>query len=171
MLKLSDGLISGRYSHPAHAPPAQTSSLEPDSPEKPKFQEGVKPSHFKSLIGQGHAEFATMRQQDSEEFLQHLLSKLRQFAQATRSPTIATDVFKFGFEQRLQCPECARVGYKVDPADLASVPVPVRETGKDENGKTQYERIELESCFERLCEPETIDYSCAHCGKTVAAVK
>lgn len=171
MLKISDGLLSGRYSHPATAPPVPTSSLEPENPDAPKFQEGIKPSHFKSLIGKGHAEFATMRQQDSEEFLHHLLTQLRQHSSANGTPQTATDVFKFAFEQRLQCNECSRVGYKVDPADSASVPVDAKESGKDENGKTIYERVDLENCLEQLCEAEQIDYSCSHCGKSVAATK
>ncbi|KAF9009872.1 cysteine proteinase [Hymenopellis radicata] len=41
---------------------------------------GIKPTGFKALIGKGHKEFSTMRQQDSEEFLTHLLTVLRRDA-------------------------------------------------------------------------------------------
>lgn len=79
MHKVADGLLSGRYAHPAnyvgsadHTPQSENSS--------PVFQEGIKPTGFKALIGKGHEEFSTMRQQDSEEFLTYLLTVLRRDA-------------------------------------------------------------------------------------------
>lgn len=99
MVKLADGLLSGRYSHPR---PAGTPSGECDyaaggfeltiiadplSHESPTpvFQEGVRPATFKALVGKGHEEFATMRQQDAGEFFGHLLSVLRRHARARHS--------------------------------------------------------------------------------------
>lgn len=81
--KVADGLLSGRYSKPADHhlfAPKDTNPLAHDSPT-PTFQEGIKPSGFKALVGKGHEEFATMRQQDSEEFLGHLISVIRRDAQ------------------------------------------------------------------------------------------
>ena len=75
MQKIADGLLSGRYSHPADSShPA--SGLQHPSPT-PVFQAGIRPVGFKSLIGKGHEEFSTMRQQDSEEFFTHLITVLR----------------------------------------------------------------------------------------------
>jgi ubiquitin carboxyl-terminal hydrolase 5/13 len=79
MHKVADGLLSGRYSHPANyssnvTPPSDP--LQHASPT-PVFQTGVRPMGFKTLIGKGHEEFATMKQQDSEEFFTHLLTVLR----------------------------------------------------------------------------------------------
>jgi len=72
MCKITDGLVSGRYSVPrTHA---SASSI---TTQKPEFQEGIRPVMFKNVIGKGHAEFSTMRQQDSEEFLTHLVQTLR----------------------------------------------------------------------------------------------
>ena len=75
--KVADGLISGRYSHPAHS---VGDSLQHPSPT-PVFQTGVKPTSFKALIGKGHEEFATMRQQDAEEFFTHLITVIRRDGQ------------------------------------------------------------------------------------------
>lgn len=50
--------------------------LAHDSPS-PVFQQGIKPNGFKALVGKGHAEFATMKQQDSEEFLTWLVDVMR----------------------------------------------------------------------------------------------
>ncbi|ORY24757.1 hypothetical protein BCR39DRAFT_545796 [Naematelia encephala] len=172
MIKLADGLVSGRYSHRALAPPPSTDFDQSDEP--PKFQEGIRPSQFKSLIGKGHEEFATMRQQDSEEFLQHLLTQLRHEAkrQGRNEALEATNIVKFGMEQRLQCTECKRVGYKVDGVDLASLPVEAVSLGTDEEGKKLWQEVRLEECLDALCATEDLaDYSCSACGKRVKAEK
>ncbi len=70
--KEADGLLSGRYARPAH----YVSSPEADT-TTPVFQDGIKPTGFKALIGKGHEEFSTMRQQDSEVFFTHLNTALR----------------------------------------------------------------------------------------------
>lgn len=36
--------------------------------------EGIRPFMFKSLVGKGHPEFSTKRQQDAEEFFSHLMT-------------------------------------------------------------------------------------------------
>jgi ubiquitin carboxyl-terminal hydrolase 5/13 len=82
MHKVADGLLSGRYSHPAQfssgtpITPIAASPLQHPSPT-PVFQQGIKPTGFKALIGKGHEEFSTMKQQDSEEFFTHLITVLR----------------------------------------------------------------------------------------------
>ena len=37
-------------------------------------QNGIAPQMFKTVIGRGHAEFSTNRQQDAQEFFMHLLA-------------------------------------------------------------------------------------------------
>lgn len=54
--KVADGLLSGRYSHPSKA-------------SKEAWQEGLKPNMLKELVGKGHEEFASMRQQGASRFL------------------------------------------------------------------------------------------------------
>jgi ubiquitin carboxyl-terminal hydrolase 5/13 len=76
MQKVADGLLSGRYSHPSPDARRPSDVTEADV----AFQKGLRPMGFKALVGKGHAEFATMRQQDSEEFFAHLLEVLRRDA-------------------------------------------------------------------------------------------
>jgi len=80
MHKVADGLLSGRYSHPASyasgTPSHPSDPLQHPSPT-PVFQQGIKPTSFKALIGKGHPEFSTMKQQDSEEFFTYLVTTLR----------------------------------------------------------------------------------------------
>ncbi|KAF9025445.1 hypothetical protein BDZ89DRAFT_1068325 [Hymenopellis radicata] len=136
MHKFADGLLSRRYSHPANY-----ANFKPENDDAPVFQAGIKPTGFKALIGKGHEEFSMMRQQDSEEFLTHLLTVLRRDAHKhkERADPDATAVFSYGMEQTLQCGECKKVRYSVDSMDVVSVPLPVKETGKDAEGKTRYE--------------------------------
>jgi ubiquitin carboxyl-terminal hydrolase 5/13 len=175
MHKISDGLLSGRYSHPAsHIPQHPSDSLMHDSPT-PVFQEGVKPTGFKALVGKGHEEFSTMRQQDSEEFLSHLLTVLRRYAHAHPSsdstPPEPMEIFTFGMEQRLQCGECKGVRYRVDGMDVVGVLVPAREKGKDAEGKIQWEEVKLEGCLDGLTGAEALEYACPQCKKNVIAIK
>jgi uncharacterized UBP type Zn finger protein len=59
--KLASGILSGRYSKPVDG-------------DAENYQQGIKPTMFKSLIGKGHPEFSTKRQQDAMEFLLHLIN-------------------------------------------------------------------------------------------------
>ncbi|KAF9028671.1 ubiquitinyl hydrolase [Hymenopellis radicata] len=167
MHKVADGLLSGRYSHPANY------AKKPENDDAPVFQAGIKPTGFKALIGKGHEEFSTMRQQDSEEFLTHLLTVLRRDAHKhkERAEPDATAVFSYGMEQRLQCGECKKVRYSVDSMDVVSVPVPAKEKGKDADGKTRFEEVSLWHCLETLLGVEALEYSCPSCAKSVHALR
>lgn len=94
LFKLADGLLSGRYSHPhtekrlfdsfellqkADVQLAPSDPLAHPAPEHTPWQTGLKPTSLKTLVGKGHAEFATMRQQDAEEFFGHLLTVIRRY--------------------------------------------------------------------------------------------
>ncbi len=183
--KVADGLISGRYSHPAHS---VGDPFQHPSPT-PVFQTGVKPTSFKALVGKGHEEFATMRQQDAEEFFTHLITVIRRDGQKYKerseqgvsqifeikisSNTVAdpTVIFSYGVEQRLQCTSCRKVSYRTDATDVVSVSIPATEKGKDADGKTLYEDVKLTDCIDHLLGSEMLDYSCPSCATNVQAVK
>ena len=168
MSKIADGLLSGRYSYPV-------SHFPEDSETHTGWQRGLKPTLFKALIGKGHEEFSTMRQQDSEEFFVHLLTTLRRTARAqsqSNSSQEPTEIFAYGMEQRLQCGGCMGVRYRIDESDVVSVPVPAKELGKDGDGKTQWEEVKLvEDCLSMLLGIEEIGYTCEKCRRQVIAHK
>ena len=130
-----------------------TNPLAHDSPT-PVFQEGIRPSTFKALIGKGHEEFSTMRQQDSEEFFSHFLTTLRRQIKKPDESIAANDptqTFRFGLEQRLQCQECRKVRYRVDSTDVLSVPVPQRPRSSGtsaavDDTKPQFDDVKLQEC-------------------------
>ena len=52
LAKIADGLLSGRYSTPTISESGEVQG-----------QDGIAPGMFKALVGRGHPEFSTMRQQ------------------------------------------------------------------------------------------------------------
>lgn len=55
------GILSGRYAKPIDG-------------DETQYQQGIKPTIFKALVGKGHPEFSTKHQQDAVEFLLHLIN-------------------------------------------------------------------------------------------------
>ncbi|BGP37934.1 ubiquitin C-terminal hydrolase Ubp14 [Rhodotorula kratochvilovae] len=197
MSKVADGLLSGRYAVPHVPEPSDALAgydLETEKDDKPRvqFQEGIKPSMFKALVGKDHAEFSTMRQQDAGEFVAHLLEFVRRAAKqlGTDEPT---GIFGFAVEERLQCGECHGVRYKTQAQELLPVPVPVKKREamdveaapgtaaagedarttyeQDKDRKVEYEPVELTSCLDSFTSPTEIEYSCPRCEQKVSATK
>lgn len=164
--KIGDGLLSGRYSHP-------DSDISTSDPTAIQYQKGLAPSMFKYLVGRGHEEFSTMRQQDAFEFLLHI------FKLITRSPhkeslQDPTKAFRFVMEQRLQCLNCKKVRYSTDEQDNISIPVPLRkipqppatigEDGKESSTVDEYEPVTLKECLDSFTGTEIVELTCASCG-------
>ena len=162
--KLADGLISGRYSKPDNDIIASDKS-----PEIP-HQKGLAPNMLKHLIGRGHEEFSTMRQQDAFELLLHLLKLI------TRSMHVSpladpVQSFRFVMEQRLQCVSCKKVRYRSDEQDNISIPVPVRrrqcvtvgEPG-EANQKDEFEPVSLKDCLDIFTADEVVELTCPACN-------
>ena len=59
---MARGLLTGDYSKPLPPSPAGGSTPEGEK-EGQKEQDGIRPSMFKTLIGTGHREFSSNRQQ------------------------------------------------------------------------------------------------------------
>jgi len=68
--KVAHGLWSGKYSTP---PPEFVVE------GKKYWHLGIRPNTFKSLIGKGHSEFASKKQQDAQEFFLYFLSLIEVF--------------------------------------------------------------------------------------------
>ena len=162
--KVADGLLSGRYSHPD----ADVVASE-YSPEIPN-QKGLAPAMLKHLIGRGHEEFSTMRQQDAFELLLYLLKMI------TRSSHVAphqdpVQSFRFVMEQRLQCTSCKKVRYRTDEQDNISIPVPVRRkptitdgASDSEKPKDEFEPVTLKECLDTFTATEMVELTCPSCG-------
>lgn len=163
--KIADGLLSGRYSQPVK--PAN----ENDSPS----QEGIAPAMFKTLVGKGHEEFSTMRQQDAYEFFQYLMKSVAQKEHAAKATNPAR-VFEFAVEHRLQCGKCKRVRYQTDTTNSLSVDVPARKSDDamtdNEDGAEVYAPVDFYECMDTFVADELVDgYQCPHCQEKTTAHK
>ncbi|KAI0146199.1 ubiquitin carboxyl-terminal hydrolase 14 [Xylariaceae sp. FL1272] len=163
--KMADGLLSGRYSKPdSDAVASETSS-------DMIHQRGLAPSMFKHLIGRGHAEFSTMRQQDSFELFQHLVKLI------TRSPHPAprgdpTQPFRFIMEQRLQCINCRKVRYSSTEQDNVFIDVPIEKLPAAEGeGGEAYKPVTMEECLDRLTGEEMVELTCPGCESKAGFLK
>ena len=67
--KLCQGLLSGDYS-------LGTDKVGEDVLREEGSLPGIKPLMFKNLIGKGHPEFSTNKQQDAQEFFLHLVTQI-----------------------------------------------------------------------------------------------
>ena len=112
MSKLGNGLLSGQYS----AKPLD------DAIKSPR---GIKPNSFKLLVGRGHPEFGTKRQQDAHEFLMHLLQLCQQNSRTdvVRSTVSPVESVKFRIEERIQCGQSNCVKYTSRDEFCLSLPI------------------------------------------------
>ncbi|KAF3492046.1 ubiquitin carboxyl-terminal hydrolase 14 [Arthroderma uncinatum] len=155
--KIADGLLSGRYSVPDAAGGSNSDVV---------YQHGISPSMFKHLIGRGHPEFSTMRQQDAFELLLHLFKIISVSPHSTQTPN-PVESFRFAVEQRLQCTSCRKVRYKVDEQDNISVTVPAIRLNHFMPGPgtdKMWETVPLKTCIDMFTREENVELTCSGCG-------
>ena len=155
--KIGDGLLSGRYSKPDLDIVASE-----HSPEIP-HQKGLSPSMLKHLIGRGHEEFSTMRQQDAFELLQHLI-KLITRSKHPANLADPTQPFRFVLEQKLQCLSCKKVRYTSNEQDNIFIDVPLEKLPPVEGQGEAYKAVTLKQCLDNFTTQETVELTCSACG-------
>ncbi|KAI8376214.1 uncharacterized protein BYT42DRAFT_573797 [Radiomyces spectabilis] len=156
--KIADGLLSGRYSQP------QTSNKD-----EPTTQQGIAPTMFKTLVGNNHEEFSTMRQQDAFEFFQFFSKSVAQKEHANKAQD-PTKLFEFLIEQRLQCGQCHKVRYQTEKTSSISVNVPAKKLESD--GEDVYEPVTFYECLDTFIEQEAVEgYNCPNCKERTVAHK
>ena len=169
--KMADGLLSGRYSHP------DTDVIASEYSTEIPHQKGLVPAMLKHLVGRGHEEFSTMRQQDSFELLLHLLKLI---TRSTHPAPLQDPVksFRFVMEQRLQCLSCKKVRYRTDEQDNISIPVPVRriphkvnDKAEMEKPKDEFEPVSLRECLDIFTGPEIVELTCPSCNSKDGFIK
>ncbi|XP_067951524.1 ubiquitin carboxyl-terminal hydrolase 5-like [Watersipora subatra] len=164
MAKLGYGLLSGDYSIPV------------DDNSEYYVRNGISPNVFKLLVGKGHHEFASKKQQDVHEYLLHLFNLVERNSRGSDNPL---DSLRFKIEERRQCTESKCVSYgDVDNNYILSLPVSmssaqnVSEVAAYEQHKKELEaagksvtdpkevvrpRISLNSCLRNFVAVEMID--------------
>ncbi|RWS21539.1 ubiquitin carboxyl-terminal hydrolase 5-like protein, partial [Leptotrombidium deliense] len=178
MAKVAYGLLSGKYSMPAPTLP-NIKSID---------QVGIKLNMFKSLVGKGHQEFSTKRQQDAQEFFLHLINLIERNNTISNTPNPA-HFLKHQIEERVECSRSNKVSYMTRTEYLIPLPIPLdkatnipevldyEERKRKAEANNDTSRIEivrpqvpLEACFDAFISPETVGdfYSTAINAKTTA---
>ncbi|XP_069345582.1 ubiquitin carboxyl-terminal hydrolase 5 isoform X4 [Eulemur rufifrons] len=178
--KLGHGLLSGEYSKPA-----PESGDGEQVPEQKEVQDGIAPRMFKALIGKGHPEFSTNRQQDAQEFFLHLINMVERNCRSSENPN---EVFRFLVEEKIKCLATEKVKYTQRVDYIMQLPVPMdaalnkEELLEYEEKKRQAEeekmplpelvraQVPFSSCLEAYGAPEQVDdfWSTALQAKSVA---
>lgn len=178
--KLGHGLLSGEYSKPA-----LESGDGEQVPEQKEVQDGIAPRMFKALIGKGHPEFSTNRQQDAQEFFLHLINMVERNCRSSENPN---EVFRFLVEEKIKCLATEKVKYTQRVDYIMQLPVPMdaalnkEELLEYEEKKRQAEeekvplpelvraQVPFSSCLEAYGAPEQVDdfWSTALQAKSVA---
>uniref|UniRef100_A0AAQ6A9T3 Ubiquitin carboxyl-terminal hydrolase n=1 Tax=Amphiprion ocellaris TaxID=80972 RepID=A0AAQ6A9T3_AMPOC len=171
--KLGYGLLSGEYSKPA--PDAGDENVE-------KYDQiGIAPQMFKALVGRGHPEFSTNRQQDAQEFLLHFINMVERNCRSGSNPS---EAFRFLVEERIVCQQSQKAKYTQRVDYIVQLPVPMdqatnteelqeaerrREEG-DSSALTVRAQIPFAACMAALSEPEILTdfWSSAVQAKTTA---
>jgi len=178
MAKMAHGLLSGKYSV------APTETKETD--DQDDLQPGISPLMFRTLIGRGHAEFSTKKQQDAMEFFEHILKLTSQSSAGIADPGNA---FRFEVEDKFICSASGKVRYVTRPDQYLPLPVPMEESSNKEEvvayqqrkaqisqagGKPEEivrSKISFESCLSKFVAAEEIDAFSSAAGKNVPMQK
>uniref|UniRef100_A0AAX7TZK3 Ubiquitin carboxyl-terminal hydrolase n=1 Tax=Astatotilapia calliptera TaxID=8154 RepID=A0AAX7TZK3_ASTCA len=174
--KLGYGLLSGDYSKPVPDPGEENGAAEPRGD-----QIGIAPQMFKALVGRGHPEFSTNRQQDAQEFLLHFINMVERNCRSGSNPS---EAFRFLVEERIVCQQTQKAKYTQRVDYIVQLPVPMdqatnteelqeaerrREEG-DSSAPTVRAQIPFTACMAALSEPEILTdfWSSAVQAKTTA---
>ncbi|XP_048460258.1 ubiquitin carboxyl-terminal hydrolase 13 [Rhincodon typus] len=168
MAKLGHGLLSGQYSKP----PMKSEVIEQVMKEEYKpHPQGMVPRMFKALIGKGHPEFSSNRQQDALEFFLHLINLINRNNNGSDDPS---EVFRFMVEDRVQCCQSRKVKYKQRVDYIMQLPI-VLEAASNKEELLAYElrrreaeiakrqlrevvraKIPFSACLQAFQEPENV---------------
>uniref|UniRef100_A0A665VK07 Ubiquitin carboxyl-terminal hydrolase n=1 Tax=Echeneis naucrates TaxID=173247 RepID=A0A665VK07_ECHNA len=144
-------------------------------------QTGIAPQMFKALVGRGHPEFSTNRQQDAQEFLLHFINMVERNCRSGPNPS---EAFRFLVEERIVCQQSQKAKYTQRVDYIVQLPVPMdqatnteelqeaerrREEG-DSSAPTVRAQIPFTACMAALSEPEILTdfWSSAVQAKTTA---
>lgn len=123
------GLLSGKYSK----------KVEED--ENSDTQLGISPYSFKALIGKGHPEFSTKKQQDAQELFLYMIDLLEKQGRNERNPA---NCFKFKVEEKLQCDSSKRVCYIHRTEYCLPFPIPL-EAATNKEAVKEFEKKKAEA--------------------------
>uniref|UniRef100_A0A0N4ZNJ6 Ubiquitin carboxyl-terminal hydrolase n=1 Tax=Parastrongyloides trichosuri TaxID=131310 RepID=A0A0N4ZNJ6_PARTI len=109
--------------------------------------QGIRPTQFRKIMGKGHPEFSTSKQQDAEEYLRHIFEVIEKGRNLPLNPV---KDFQMNLETRLEDGASGRVKYSNRDEVIISLPIPLDKTEEIFNDDTQTRRkkVKLNDCIE-----------------------
>lgn len=107
---------------------------------------------FKALIGKGHPEFSTNRQQDAQEFFLHLINMVERNCRSSENPN---EVFRFLVEEKIKCLATEKVKYTQRVDYIMQLPVPM-DAALNKEELLEYEEKKRQAEEEKLPLPELV---------------
>lgn len=190
MAKLGVGLLSDKYTKPIPVYIEDSSSKDGVSLSNTAPDEdfgSIRPFMFKLVIGKGHQEFCSSRQQDASEFFQHFLDRITRAERAGKERLLADEesvhefvptssLFNFEVEERVLDSQSNKVKYMSRPETVLSLAIDVNDAvnlkqyndyEEQRKKRPKYENdgedtpispeVPLESCLERFTQSEIIE--------------
>lgn len=171
MAKLGMGLLSERYSKPIplyEKDPAGSGELRLSSNKAADEYGSVKPFMFKTLVGKGHPEFSSVRQQDAVEYFQYFLEKISRAERVGKErlsgivgdrvapPTAA--LFQFKVEERLEDGQSGKVRYISRNENTLGLPIDLDAAvnRSQYNDYQEQQRTKLNTDGDNKTEPEPV---------------
>lgn len=191
MAKLSMGLLTDRYTKPVKLYEKDEINEGKIRLSSKKIEDeeygNIKPMMFKSVIGKGHSEFSSGRQQDASEFYQHFLDRITRAEHGGKQrllsdgdsaeefvPTAA--LFQFELEDRIEDSQTSKVKYVTRSDNLLSLTIDMNDAvnkkqyddfEEQSKKRTKYDEgveevrvtldIPLDICLQRFAQPELIE--------------
>jgi len=130
------------------------------------------PKMFRDVVGRGHPDFSTARQQDVFQYYQHILSVIERAEQSSGNQTNLQKLFSFDIEERIQCSVSNKVKYKITqgenvfPLPLATdkgtviddeLEKPAKKAKSEGKEKSPILRIPFDECIHLFAEPGELD--------------
>lgn len=175
-----DGIESSDVDNSAGAGQAAVEKKIDENPltnpdDFPKFSErGIKPVMFKHLVGQGHAEFSTNRQQDAQEFYTYLMelitrAEFQRGDKDVNGEKVAdpTQDFRFGVETRVECSMTQQVAYSSEITPFLTLPVPFSEALNKADVEAYEEKLKKDDTLKNS--PVLAQYTLDQCLKLAFA--
>ena len=122
---------------------------------------------FKSLIGKGHPEFSSVRQQDAFEFLQYFLTQTERQEKVNGTSNLSpTTVFDFQLRTKIKCLQCQKIRISDNKQNSISTLIPI--DVKDDGANVVVPWVNLLKTF---TDPEIVEFNCPSCKTTTPASK
>uniref|UniRef100_F1KUG9 Ubiquitin carboxyl-terminal hydrolase n=1 Tax=Ascaris suum TaxID=6253 RepID=F1KUG9_ASCSU len=131
--------------------------LNGDYSKKGSNFNAISPRQFRRVVGRGHHEFSTNKQQDAEEFIRYFLSKVDENAGTHASPV---DALRFKMESRFMDCASGKVRYELKEEIVLSLMVPLSPSSKSEvstDGAPLRPTVSLEQCLSATLSEQSID--------------